>query len=239
MADSKEYNLNVVNFGKGVRNKFHAHDSEQILIVTAGKGNYRHRERGKEALTQERMPKVLLKHIEKIANHIAGNIRRLTMKGLTEQDYRGFINDLSLLNKQKKFSRTFFSALKVSFMFKNIDEVLESKRKAFNFTLANIFKKWNLYHEELYSELNRIWKEVNVPTIFSRSFEIRSTKDDKVDPDCGKEEFRIKIPVLEPFGVKEAADKYIVTKKWEEYKSKAISFSKEFAKTKVTKENLV
>jgi quercetin dioxygenase-like cupin family protein len=38
LPDSKEYNLNVVNFGKGVRNKFHAHDSEQILIVTSGKG---------------------------------------------------------------------------------------------------------------------------------------------------------------------------------------------------------
>ena len=35
---SKEYNFNVVNFGKGVRNKFHSHDHEQILIVTAGKG---------------------------------------------------------------------------------------------------------------------------------------------------------------------------------------------------------
>jgi len=38
LPDSKEYNLNVVNFGKGIRNKFHAHDSEQILIVTSGKG---------------------------------------------------------------------------------------------------------------------------------------------------------------------------------------------------------
>lgn len=27
-----------MNFGKGVRNKLHTHDSEQILIVTAGKG---------------------------------------------------------------------------------------------------------------------------------------------------------------------------------------------------------
>ncbi len=159
------------------------------------------------------------------------------MKGLTEQDYRKFINDLSLLHNQKKFSRTFFNALKVSFVFKNVDEVLESKRKAFNFNLANIFKKWNLYHEELYSELNRIWQEVNVPTIFSRSFEIRSTKDDKVDPDRENEDFKTKIPVLEPFGVKEMADKYIVKKKWEEYKSKAISFSKEFAETKITKED--
>jgi quercetin dioxygenase-like cupin family protein len=38
LPDSKQYNFNVVNFGKGVRNKFHAHDNEQILIVTAGKG---------------------------------------------------------------------------------------------------------------------------------------------------------------------------------------------------------
>jgi quercetin dioxygenase-like cupin family protein len=27
-----------VNFGKGVRNKFHAHDGDQVLIITAGKG---------------------------------------------------------------------------------------------------------------------------------------------------------------------------------------------------------
>jgi len=38
LPDSKEFNVNIVNFGNGVRNKFHAHDSEQVLIVTAGKG---------------------------------------------------------------------------------------------------------------------------------------------------------------------------------------------------------
>ena len=38
LPDSKEFEVNVVNFGKGVRNKFHAHDSEQILLVTSGKG---------------------------------------------------------------------------------------------------------------------------------------------------------------------------------------------------------
>ncbi len=36
--DSKEFNVSVVNFGKGVRNKFHTHDCEQLLIVTAGRG---------------------------------------------------------------------------------------------------------------------------------------------------------------------------------------------------------
>jgi len=28
----------MVNFGRGVRNKFHSHDYEQILIVIEGKG---------------------------------------------------------------------------------------------------------------------------------------------------------------------------------------------------------
>ena len=36
--DSGDFNVNIVNFGKGVRNKFHSHNSDQILIVTAGKG---------------------------------------------------------------------------------------------------------------------------------------------------------------------------------------------------------
>ena len=38
LPESREFDVNIVNFGKGVRNKFHAHDHEQILIVTAGKG---------------------------------------------------------------------------------------------------------------------------------------------------------------------------------------------------------
>ncbi len=38
VPDSREFSVNIVNFGKGVRNKFHAHEGEQILIVTAGKG---------------------------------------------------------------------------------------------------------------------------------------------------------------------------------------------------------
>jgi quercetin dioxygenase-like cupin family protein len=38
LPDSLEFDVNIVNFGKGVRNKFHAHDHEQVLIVTAGSG---------------------------------------------------------------------------------------------------------------------------------------------------------------------------------------------------------
>jgi quercetin dioxygenase-like cupin family protein len=38
VPDSKDFNLNIVHFPKGVRNKFHTHDSEQILMITSGKG---------------------------------------------------------------------------------------------------------------------------------------------------------------------------------------------------------
>ncbi|MBI4187895.1 MAG: cupin domain-containing protein [Chloroflexi bacterium] len=38
LPDSKEYVVSIVSFGRGVRNKFHAHNCEQILIVTAGSG---------------------------------------------------------------------------------------------------------------------------------------------------------------------------------------------------------
>jgi quercetin dioxygenase-like cupin family protein len=35
---SKNFLMRQVNFGRGVRNKFHSHTIEQILIVTEGKG---------------------------------------------------------------------------------------------------------------------------------------------------------------------------------------------------------
>ncbi|MFB3883998.1 MAG: cupin domain-containing protein [Thermodesulfobacteriota bacterium] len=38
LPESKDFNIAVVNFGKGTRNKLHTHDSDQVLIITAGKG---------------------------------------------------------------------------------------------------------------------------------------------------------------------------------------------------------
>ena len=38
VPDSKDFNVTIVNFGKGVRNQFHTHSGEQVLIVTAGRG---------------------------------------------------------------------------------------------------------------------------------------------------------------------------------------------------------
>ncbi len=36
--DSTDFNASVVGFGHGVRNKFHTHTSDQLLIVTHGQG---------------------------------------------------------------------------------------------------------------------------------------------------------------------------------------------------------
>jgi quercetin dioxygenase-like cupin family protein len=37
-AMSKFFNVSLVTFAPGARNKFHAHTTDQVLIVTAGKG---------------------------------------------------------------------------------------------------------------------------------------------------------------------------------------------------------
>jgi quercetin dioxygenase-like cupin family protein len=58
VPDSKEFNVNIVNFGTGVRNKFHAHDGEQILIVTAGRGIVATRARS-TGMVQPRIPSFL------------------------------------------------------------------------------------------------------------------------------------------------------------------------------------
>ena len=38
LSESKDLRVTIVNFGKGVKNKFHRHDSDQVLIITAGRG---------------------------------------------------------------------------------------------------------------------------------------------------------------------------------------------------------
>ena len=35
---AKNFNCGIVNFGSGSRNKFHAHTSDQVLIITSGIG---------------------------------------------------------------------------------------------------------------------------------------------------------------------------------------------------------
>ena len=38
VSESKELSVSIINFGKGVRNKYHIHDGDQVLVISAGKG---------------------------------------------------------------------------------------------------------------------------------------------------------------------------------------------------------
>jgi len=38
VSDSKDLDLYIVNFGKGIRNRFHTHNGDQVLIIVSGKG---------------------------------------------------------------------------------------------------------------------------------------------------------------------------------------------------------
>jgi hypothetical protein len=45
---SQHFNLGIVNFPAGVRNKMHTHSSDQVLFVTAAP-HYRHRDGGRKS----------------------------------------------------------------------------------------------------------------------------------------------------------------------------------------------
>ena len=45
VPDSQDLRMAIVNFGRGVRNKFHTHDGDQVLIITAEKGLWRRKKR--------------------------------------------------------------------------------------------------------------------------------------------------------------------------------------------------
>lgn len=51
VVEGGAYNISVVTFGRGVRNKFHAHESDQVLIVTAGRGIVATEDEEKEVTT--------------------------------------------------------------------------------------------------------------------------------------------------------------------------------------------
>jgi len=38
VSDIKDLDLYIVNFGKGIRNRFHTHNGDQVLIIISGKG---------------------------------------------------------------------------------------------------------------------------------------------------------------------------------------------------------
>jgi|APSaa5957512535_1039671.scaffolds.fasta_scaffold381528_1 hypothetical protein len=63
------------------------------------------------------------------------------MNNLTKIEQRQFVDEIFFLNKDNFFSGTFVDALKGGITFKNIEEILNDKRKAYDYALSNIFRK--------------------------------------------------------------------------------------------------
>jgi len=72
-------------------------------------------------------------------------------------DKRQFIDEIHFLGKSKSNSSTFVTALKASFSPEDIEKALDDKRKKYNYTYANIFKKYNIVHDDLYEHLDKAW----------------------------------------------------------------------------------
>ena len=81
LPESREFNVNIVNFGKGVRNKFHTHDTEQVLIVIAGRG-YIATEKEKKVIT---VGDVVLIDIPDFGDKTAGKALDLSQCGPVER----------------------------------------------------------------------------------------------------------------------------------------------------------
>jgi len=76
---------------------------------------------------------------------------------MNKTDKRQFIDEISFLGKQKQHSATFIKALKGGITFKDVEKILEDKRKVYNYALTNIYRKYSVVHDDLYGELDKIW----------------------------------------------------------------------------------
>jgi hypothetical protein len=76
---------------------------------------------------------------------------------MNKTDKRQFLDEIIFLGKSKEHSSTFVKALKGSVTLKKVEKILEDKRKSYNYSLTNIFRKYHVEHDDLYGELDKIW----------------------------------------------------------------------------------
>lgn len=148
----------------------------------------------------------------------------------TQTDYKQFVDEIYFLNKDKDFSGTFVDALKGTITIKDIDSILEEKRKGYNFALTNVFRKYNIVPDDLYDHLDRAWNEV-------RLIEFVENHLKKSTPTASVASWltggwllpTLSIAVLGVY-------QYAVRTKWEGYKASALLFADEYAKGLVKNE---
>lgn len=76
---------------------------------------------------------------------------------MNKTDKRQFLDELSFWGESKENSSTFYKAIKGAITLKDIEDTLENKKKAYNYTYTNIYRKYGVQHDDLYGELDKIW----------------------------------------------------------------------------------
>jgi|WetSurMetagenome_2_1015567.scaffolds.fasta_scaffold1151754_2 hypothetical protein len=147
----------------------------------------------------------------------------------TQTDYKQFVDEIFFLNRDKDFAGTFIDTLKGTVTIKDVDSILEEKRKGYNFALTNLFRKYNIVPDDLYSSLDRVWHETALNDVIASYLE-------KVSPKTIG--FAFPLPTL--LGGLAVAHlsiyQYAVRSKWEGYKASALLFADEHAKGLVKNE---
>lgn len=80
---------------------------------------------------------------------------------MTKTEYRQFIDEVYFLGKQKEYSGRLNKFILSLNIFKSPKKILLNKRKAYDFALANLFRKYGLNNDNLYDELDKIWDSID------------------------------------------------------------------------------
>lgn len=129
----------------------------------------------------------------------------------TRTDFRQFIDEVYFLGEQKEFKVLFADRLKKTMLMKPYAKLLKNKRKSYNFVFVNLFKKYNIPHDTIYSQLDKIWKEILI----------------KNEPSLGYKWSEIFHPGY--FKIK------TMNKIWNSYKKRTLSLANKYGKKNIEK----
>lgn len=161
------------------------------------------------------------------------------MKAFTKTDQRQFVDEVYFLNLDKDFKGTFVDTLKGSLTFKDVERILEKKRKAYNHALTNLYRKYGILPDDFYSQLDELWDSVPLSDIMTKHLK-------KLLPAGGVGKLAgsallLAVPIagllLEASTVVAVGIvQYGVRTKWEGYKTKALKFSDDYSKKQIAKD---
>ncbi|MEA1973753.1 MAG: hypothetical protein U9N34_10755, partial [Candidatus Cloacimonadota bacterium] len=76
----------------------------------------------------------------------------------SKTDFRQFIDEIQMIRNRKEFSGTWKEHLK-GLGFQLAEKALEKKRKGYDHLYTNIFRKYGIVPDDLYSALDKFWKD--------------------------------------------------------------------------------